>query len=230
MTTAALAGNHPDPKESPAAATIAQQGPYCGLYCLYAILKMAGQTIDFADLVRPEYLSSEKGSSAADLIRAAQEHGLQATMVGKLTTRELRASPYPLLLHVKSVEVSKEYDHFVLFLGTQDGKARVLDAPHGQRLLDYPDLVRIWDGVAVLVSTQPIDSASLFTPRRTRLALCGTLLLAAVVSLRWIRGQWAPLRSLSSRPRLLGLSIVQTAGLLVMASIAGIAYHWIDDE
>ena len=44
-------------------------GPYCGIYCVYSLNKRYGRDIEITELVRPEYISSRKGSSISDLER-----------------------------------------------------------------------------------------------------------------------------------------------------------------
>lgn len=36
---------------------------YCGVYGLYTVMKLSGRKINFLELVKPEYISSRKGSS-----------------------------------------------------------------------------------------------------------------------------------------------------------------------
>lgn len=48
-------------------------GPYCGVYCLYAVMKLYGQEVDFRQLLKPEYIGSRRGSSLAELKKAAQK-------------------------------------------------------------------------------------------------------------------------------------------------------------
>ena len=91
--------------------------PYCGVYCLYTLLKATGLRIDFADLVKPEYIDSPRGSSLAALKRTAEDNGLFAECIGNMSIQDLYACPHPLILHVKPGDSSREYDHYQLFLG-----------------------------------------------------------------------------------------------------------------
>jgi len=91
-------------------------GPYCGLYCLYAVMKLSDRQVDFRELVKPEYIGSRRGSSLAELKKAAQDYGLHALPAGKVTSRVLRNCPHPVILHVKSESTSREYDHYELFM------------------------------------------------------------------------------------------------------------------
>ena len=63
---------------------------YCGITCLYTIMKLAGKEIDYRKLVKPEYIGSPKGSFLSELKKAAEDNGLYAVSVGKLTNRELQ--------------------------------------------------------------------------------------------------------------------------------------------
>lgn len=80
-------------------------GSYCGIYCLYAVMKLSDINVGPTELLKPEYIGSHRGSSLAELKKAAQDNGLYAIPVGKLTTRELRQSPYPVILHIKFAAV-----------------------------------------------------------------------------------------------------------------------------
>lgn len=106
---------------------------YCGLYCMYAALRLSGMVTGFADLLKSKYLASPSGSSLHELRRAATDHRLYAEAVGKLAVRDLTASPYALILHVKRDSGSSWYGHYVLFLGMEDGQAVVCDPPHLRR-------------------------------------------------------------------------------------------------
>lgn len=118
-------------------------GPYCGLYCLYALMKMAGEEVDFEELVKNEYLGTRKGSSIAELKKAAEDYGLSAIPVGKLSSPGLQNCPYPVILHVKSEIGSGQYDHYELFLGAENGKAKIFDPPNPDYGEASPILLRM---------------------------------------------------------------------------------------
>lgn len=111
------------------------QNPHCGLFCIYTVMKMAGKEVDFRDLVKPEYLGSKKGSSLAELKKASNDYGLNAEPATRMTALVLEKSPYPVILHVKSSLESREYDHFELFLGTENGRAKIYNPPEPVKLL-----------------------------------------------------------------------------------------------
>lgn len=60
-------------------------GSYCGIYCLYAVIKLSDINIDPVELLKPEYIGSPRGSSLAELKKAAEDNGMHAVLVNSLT-------------------------------------------------------------------------------------------------------------------------------------------------
>src|SRR5437773_12006749 len=108
LASTAAAGDQPATQPQP------EQGPYCGIYCVYAAAKYFGRQIQFVSLARPEYVGSKEGSTATELKRAAEDHALHAEVLANLTTDALRQSPYPMVLHVRRGLSSEKYDHWLL--------------------------------------------------------------------------------------------------------------------
>ena len=94
-------------------------GPYCGLRCIYAALKIAQKEVLFKDLLKLEYVGSWKGSSLAELKKSADDHEIYSVPFERLNTYDLRNSPYPVILHVKSAADERNYNHYVLFMGAE---------------------------------------------------------------------------------------------------------------
>ena len=57
-------------------------GSYCGLYCLYSVMKLFDIDVDPKELLKPEYIGSPRGSSLAELKKAAEDNGLRLLSVG----------------------------------------------------------------------------------------------------------------------------------------------------
>ena len=203
--------------------------PHCGLYCLYTAMKLAGKEMDFKELVKPEYLSSRKGSSIAELKQAAKDNGFFAESVAKLNSRILMESPHPVILHVKSSADSKEYGHFELFLGTENGRAKLFNPPEPVKLVPFYELTPRWDGTGLLVSAKPIDLAAILAPARKKLLLYAIIGVAIVLGLHWARQRWLCSAGILSRPRLFRLSAAQGAGLAFSALLVGMLYHFAND-
>ncbi|MBL7106452.1 MAG: hypothetical protein ISS77_02430 [Phycisphaerae bacterium] len=204
--------------------------PYCGLYCVYTAMKLAGKEVDFRELVKPEYLGSRKGSSLAELKKAVEDNGMYAESVAKLDSRVLEESLHPIILHVKSSAESKDYDHFELFLGTENGLAKLFNVPEPVRLVPFHELSPRWDGTGLIVSAEPIDLGVVFAPARRRLLLFMAVGIAVILILHWARQRLPLMTLVNSRSKLFGLSIVQAAGFGILALLCGMIYHFISDE
>lgn len=204
--------------------------PHCGLYCLYSILKLSGQDVDFRDLVKPEYYGRLLGSSLAELNQGAKHYGLYAGVVSRLSTRALRDCPYWAILHVRRSPEAKEYDHYQLFLGTEDGKAKLFNPPEGVKLVPFSDLAPLWDGYALFVSPRPFNVDAIFTADRQRLLLYAVIGCLILVAAHLGRRVWVAIAGNLSRRWTLGLTAGQ-AGLLALAAVfCGGFYHFADDE
>lgn len=204
-------------------------GPYCGVYCLYTAMKLAGSEVDFIELLKPEYLGSPKGSSLAELKKAAENKGIYAVPLTRLTSRALRKSPYPVILHVKSSADKKEYDHFELFLGTENAQAKLFDPPEITKLVPFHELAVRWNGNGLIVSTRPINVSTVFLTVWKQLAVCAAITITIILMVRWGRQRWSLFMAAVSVRRLLGLSIAQGFGLVSLASMGAMIYHFAND-
>jgi rhodanese-related sulfurtransferase len=204
--------------------------PYCGLYCLYVVMRCAGHEVDFRKLVKPEYIGSRKGSSVAELKKAAEDNGLYAKSVNKLTFLALRDSAYPIVLHVKSSLGQKDYDHFELFLGEQNGRVRLVDPPQHYRWASFRELAGRWDGAGLIVSDEPIDLDIVFGSTRKRLFVYAAVTIGTILIIRWARRRWLPKIATTRRQRYWGFSLAEAAGLVIAALLGGLLYHFANDE
>ncbi len=203
--------------------------PYCGVYCLYTKMKLDNIKIDFRKLVQPEYIGSRKGSSLAELKKAAEDYGLYAVPAGKLTSKELSQSMCPIILHVKSEIGSEKYDHYELFLGTENGKAKLFDPPNQVRLVSFAELAPRWDGNGLIVSVEPIDLGAISAPARKRLIMYAAITLVIILIVHRAK-RWLPDTILNSRRKLFGLSIGQGVVFAIATLLCGMIYHFANDE
>jgi len=206
------------------------QDNYCGVYCVYSLLKLAGKDAAFQDLVQPEYIGSRMGSSIAELKRAAEDHGLFTLGLKNVTTTTLREAQRPIILHVKRKEESLGYNHYVLFLGSESDKAIIYDPPRAPRLEPFYALAPTWSGRGLLVSTEPIDAWAFFAPARKRLFWYVGLCAVGVALGHGIRRWWkAAATGASARRRFIG-AWVQLAFVCAFALAAGLLYHLLSTE
>ena len=203
---------------------------HCGLHCVYSTFKLAGKNVEFAELVKPEYLGSQKGSSLSELEKAVRDYGMFAGIATRLTTASLRKSEYPVILHVKSDLGSKKYDHYELFLGAVDGKAKLFNPPEPVRLVPFRDLAPRWDGIGLVVSARPPDVNALFAVERERLMMYAAIGAVLVLGAHMARRRLLALAGALSRRRLLALSAGQCAALGLATILFGIIHHLVNDE
>ncbi len=202
---------------------------YCGLYCLYTVIKLAGQEVDFQELVKPEYRGSNRGSSLAELKKVAEDYGLYALPADKLTSRELGQLAYPIILHVKTEIGSKQYDHYELLLGTESSKARIFNPPEPVRLVPFWELAPRWDGNGLIVSAEPIDLVAVSAPARKRFIMYAAIALVIILIVHRAK-RWLPEAMLNSRGKLFGLSMTQGAVFAIASLLCGMFYHFVNDE
>ncbi len=204
--------------------------PRCGLYCLYTAMKLADREVDFRELLKPGYIGSRKGSSLAELKQAAKDNEMYAESVAKLTSRVLRESPHPVILHVKSTADSKDYDHFELFLKTENGQAKLFNPPEPVRLVPFYELAPRWDGTGLIVSDKPIKLGALFGPAHKRFIIYAVIAIAIILTVHWGRKKWLSSEAIVSRYRPFGYSMAQSFGLVIIALLGGMVYHFANDE
>lgn len=205
-------------------------GPYCGVACLYVAMDLNDKKIDFKDLVKPEYIGSHKGSSLAELIKAAKDNGVYAEPVGNLSSNELKVFSQSIILHVKSSPKGKEYNHYVLFLGDKNGKAKIFDPPNPVEFIPYYELAPQWDGTGLIVSSEPINLTKVFAPARKRFAIFAAVIIATILIVKIVGKYLLHKVGHISKPVLMTFSVAQSAGLVIVALLIGVVYHFANDE
>jgi len=201
--------------------------PYCGISCLYTILKLQGQDVCYRDLLRGDYIGSHYGSSIAELKNAAEDMGLFAYPIGNLTFNDLRQLRYPVILHVKRSSSVRQYRHYVLFLGVENDRIKLVDPPH-IGYIGIDELLPRWNGSGLLVSARPVNRGRFFARASSRFALHAAFTLTLVLFFRFSR-QLLPVGLFTSYKQRLGLSVGQGVVLGATALVFAFAYHFITD-
>ncbi len=212
-------------KSSPARKT---KHPHCGLYCLYSAMRLGGKEIEFRDLVKPEYIGSRKGSSIAELKKAAEDNGLYAESLSRMSASVLKHSEYPIILHVKPGLEEKGYTHFELFLGSENGKAMLFDPPRSPQLVPFSELLPRWDGTGLVVSGKPIDLGHLLAPARWRLLVYCATGMVIIILCHWAKRRWFSKTLRAARVQLVGFSVLQGASLGLVMLLAAFIYNFAD--
>lgn len=116
---------------------------------------------EFASLVSPEFIGSSKGSTLSELTSAANSIGLEALATGNLTISSLKYVTTPTILYVRSSIRDRDYNHFILLIGWNDELAVVYDPPHKIEYIDPYDIAIRWNGIALILSDEPISLSSI---------------------------------------------------------------------
>lgn len=122
---------------------------YCGVYCAYSVLDYHDRKIDFEKLLEPRYVAGVRGSTAEGVRAALEDHHISAKVYSGLGVWDLRLANDPLILHVRGSQAMERYEHWVVYSGERSGKAILFDPSRGEEVMDYTELLSIWDGVAV---------------------------------------------------------------------------------
>jgi len=150
---------------------------YCGVYCLHGAARALGVDADLSQLIQPDFISSQAGSSIDDLKLAGKSLNLSISSLFGLGLSSLTRAETPLILHVSPTGVEGSYTHWMLFLGIEDGKAVIHDGPGGLLHCELDSIMARWDGIALAVSHPNIPTA-LYSHEISRFSL---LLLYSVL-------------------------------------------------
>lgn len=201
-------------------------GWYCGLYAVFGALRAEGVNISFDQLLKPQYVGATSGSTLAELQRAAQDHGAYAEPLGRMSPGVLRQLDCPAVLHVSARDKPGTYKHWVLFLGEENGRARIVESSGHSELYEYTDLLAIWDGAALLVSAKPIDLSTL----RWQGAFWSAVPLLTTSALVLVISLFAPRRRMPTPNRWSRQRTSRLLSILACAGGLGTVHHLLAAE
>jgi rhodanese-related sulfurtransferase len=144
-----------NPDAYPELKNLVVSGQYCGVHSLYVCLDVFGKKVDIRSLLAPQYISSNRGSTAEDITNAAREYGIHSQCYGNMTWHQLLTIREPMILHFRGSGDSS-FNHWVACLGVEDKCFRIVDVPHEMEYLTSAELLARWDGIAVVLSSNPI--------------------------------------------------------------------------
>jgi rhodanese-related sulfurtransferase len=222
LLLAFLGGGPATRAESQGAEKPTPPGPYCGLYCVYGALQVVGKGVPFESILRPRYLASRQGSTIRELRQAVEDAGGHAQAFSGLGAESLRTARHPMVLHVARDGQLRQYNHWVLFCGMQDGKARIVDPPNPMQLMAISDILARWNGTALIVSG---DKAAA-PPREGDFYLTHVALALIVVWGFSLAATRIAARPVSRRPR---IALYQAGVVTAAAIMLSLATHVLDD-
>lgn len=192
----------------------------CGVLAVFGALRAEGIAVDYEELIQPQYIGSAMGSSLGELVRAVRDQGGHALPLAGLSAEVLRGLDCPAVLHVSGRESPGVYQHWLLFLGDDQGQALVSDVGGQVERCSYAQLLARWDGAGLLISARPIERRTLARVAVPSAALPLLLSGAAVVAAWGVGRRWVP--RLVSAPRATWPGVV---AILVGGTLLGVAHH-----
>ena len=199
-------------------------GPFCGIHALYVCLDSLGIKTNFEEFVSTRFVGTPNGSSAKELIDAAEHFGAHAQVFANLTQNELYRIKQPMILHIRSTWENDGYNHWVAFLGFEGHRARILDHPRPLQDMALAELLANWDGTAIIVSKEPINTAFVYWSKFDILVLvvvlfCGFYFCNGMFERR--------LQETGSRYHKYHRLFRQSVGLALVGIVAGVGYHFL---
>lgn len=199
--------------------------PYCGLYCIFAAAKYQHIPMAFEDLLTPTYISSFRGSNFEELRQAALDHGMNAVLIGNISTDTLLHLEYPMILHFRSRDRVESFDHFILFLGTENGRIKVFDPPDKILKLTEAELLSRWDGNGLILSRQPIDQTTVLLATLRRPVMISMITVAAIILLRFLRKRLKRPKTRHSIRKIVLMSGATCILILLLGTSLGYGYN-----
>jgi rhodanese-related sulfurtransferase len=134
-----------------------------------------------------------------------------------------------MILHVAGGDQLEDYNHWILFLGFDRGKAHIADSVDGKYSLPLAQILARWDGNAIFVSNKPIKAAHVQLPEFLIFAQYAGFAFVAIVvvcsgqkyALDRVANYATRISSLWNKS--CGFVAISVAGLLI-----GISIHAID--
>ena len=193
--------------------------PYCGMRSLFRAAQILDLKISLATLIKPQYISTKKGSSAADIAAAANDIGLYTEHLSMFTSSILRQSRQPVILHVKSSFRSTTYDHWVLFAGVKNGNAIIYDESPTERLVSFSALNAMWDGSVVIISDSPISGRSYLLTSVVSFAFFVCIAICAILILYEVQASILFHRNVDSMQRCIRFCANEMVILIILSSL-----------
>lgn len=161
--------------------SIERGGPYCGIYAVYGAASSLGEKCNFSDLVHEDFVTSHRGSSAADLAKCVKRIGLNSQLFTGLGADSLHSANEPLVLHVARYGSLHRYNHWLLFLGMADYETCLIADESGSVThVNLADLLAQWDGSALLVFRGSSPKSTFDHPELAGFAYCSLLILSLI--------------------------------------------------
>ncbi len=124
---------------------------YCGLYCVYQAGRITGRAVDLDQLIRPDRLQGEFGSTAANLVDCCREFGINYSYLPNGSYADVCLLGGPAIVLVKSGPEAQRADHWVLVLKAGPGSAEIYDPSVGVIRVSAAEMKSLWGGPVIVI-------------------------------------------------------------------------------
>ena len=193
---------------------------YCGIQAVYRAMLSLGTDVPFKKLIDRTYLGSSEGSSMTELSRAARDNGLYTLPLYHMRHAVLYDVRDPMILHIKVRPGGSVFNHWVLFMGMEGGKARICDRFSPMSEMPLEELSERWDGNGLVISNHEISAFSVYVTSISVFAFNALLAGALVGFLRFVQ-KWGVGRRDANSPMRWSPSAVRETCLLDSRSGTG---------
>jgi rhodanese-related sulfurtransferase len=153
--------------------------PACGVYSVLAALNALGIQADTQAALDIRYIGTKSGSTAHELVLLAAKHGAHAKVWSGLTREHLMLIDRPVVLHFRSDGFTGYPDHWVLYLGCENGLPIIFDPPDGLGKTTWAQVLSQWNGVGIVLSTDEIPMSRFASASLLRYSHVTSLILFA---------------------------------------------------
>jgi rhodanese-related sulfurtransferase len=189
-------------------------------------MKLEGRDADIRPLLDPKYIGSAEGSSVGELEQAAKDRGMHTSVLQNLSAADVAAIGKPVILLVRSSAEADKYDHFVLCFGADGDRLRILDAPNPPRLVSARELARLWGGVGIVVSSEPVSTWAMLGPTwAASIAWTGAAVVVVMAAGHGLRRLGRRIPWVTTNRRAWPSAAAQAAAVGAVALLGGVGFH-----
>jgi rhodanese-related sulfurtransferase len=203
----------------------AEENRYCGVFAVQAAAQYFNKAFTVSDFLKPEYCNSPDGSSVRAVVKMAEQSGLHALAMERLSSADLSRLKCPAILLVKKTAGHPSPKHYIFFVNTGQG-GYVIDGGFALRHLSYSDIAPRFYGDAVLVSDLPIRVSDALPPA-IAIWLVTPVVISAIVLIAWSNYARIEARNNSAHsPRRFKSRItIPATAILIVSGLAATLYH-----
>jgi ABC-type bacteriocin/lantibiotic exporter with double-glycine peptidase domain len=179
----------------------AQELPDCGAASVYAILKLHGRPEPLSR-IEARFLELSPGAnlkrlSLLELRKCIESFGLHAASI-QVAPGDLASTPTPAIIFIpfrkpEGPNADDAPGHFLVLHRVNGGSAELIDVHGGTSrsrfTVPLAQLGEVWNGVALVVSTEPIEAPPFALGRGLTISLCSLTAAAILLAFCYLRGR-----------------------------------------